>query len=120
MEMHERWQKLFAQGRQMGVLDSVEMRRQAARRRGLAGLARLHRAVTVLEIDGADSILEQRTRVLRADGLTPTDGPHPVATRDGRVLHVDIAFPDQRVALECDGLIHHGDRAAFERDRARW
>lgn len=100
---------------------AVELHGLAPVSDGIIHAVVLHRAVTVLEIDGADSILEQRTRrVLRADGLTPTDGPHPVATRDGRVLHVDIAFPDQRVALECDGFIHHGDRAAFERDRARW
>jgi very-short-patch-repair endonuclease len=32
---------------------------------------------------------------------------------------VDFAFPEARVAVEVDGWGSHGDRAAFESDRAR-
>jgi very-short-patch-repair endonuclease len=38
----------------------------------------------------------------------------------GRRYRVDFAWPDLRVALECDGWEHHGRRSAFAADRARF
>jgi very-short-patch-repair endonuclease/predicted transcriptional regulator of viral defense system len=32
---------------------------------------------------------------------------------------IDLAFPEQQLALECDGYQFHGDRETFERDRVR-
>ncbi|MEA2145609.1 MAG: hypothetical protein QOG59_1196, partial [Solirubrobacteraceae bacterium] len=34
-------------------------------------------------------------------------------------FEVDIGYPEQRVIIELDSWRYHGDRAAFERDRAR-
>ena len=41
--------------------------------------------------------------------------------RIGEITHfVDIAFPQQRVAVEIDGWEHHGTRSAFVKDRWRY
>lgn len=34
-------------------------------------------------------------------------------------VHVDFAYPDAKLAVECDGFAWHADREAFERDRER-
>jgi hypothetical protein len=45
--------------------------------------------------------------------------PRPIVNRpDGREL-VDFTWPEQRVVVEVDGWHAHGDRRAFEDDRAR-
>jgi very-short-patch-repair endonuclease len=36
------------------------------------------------------------------------------------VARVDFAWPELRIALECDGFEFHSDRATFRRDRRRW
>lgn len=38
----------------------------------------------------------------------------------GRRFRIDIAFPDYRLAVECDGWQHHGQhRSSHQRDRER-
>lgn len=34
-------------------------------------------------------------------------------------FEVDFLWPEQRLVVEIDGFVHHGDRASFEADRAR-
>lgn len=112
---------LVLSARQRGILDLDDLQRQSRRRRGLRGRARLRRVIDDLDGDESDSLFERLVReLLQEHGLDPTPGPHPVRTPDGQVLHVDIAFPDQHVAIECDGYAHHSGRQAFERDRERW
>lgn len=36
-----------------------------------------------------------------------------------RVIHVDFAYPEPKVAIECDGLAWHLSKDAFEKDRRR-
>lgn len=87
---------------------------------GRVGVPRLR---TVLEERGRDGALESalEVKVWRLIGVS--DLPRPVRqyrTRaDGRWYRLDFAWPDARVALECDGFDAHGRRVAFERDRAR-
>ena len=38
---------------------------------------------------------------------------------DGSRAFIDLAYPDQMVAIELDGWEHHSTRSAFDRDRAR-
>jgi very-short-patch-repair endonuclease len=49
--------------------------------------------------------------------------PHPVPQFEvhlGSVaIHVDFAYPDRYLAIECDGFAHHADRVAFDQDRER-
>jgi hypothetical protein len=67
----------------------------------------------------AESDLE--TLVLRL--LSSAGLPAPVrqleVTAGGRRFRLDLASPDLRLAIECDGFAHHGGRSAFEDDRER-
>lgn len=111
---------IVLQMRQRGQLDSEAVREQLDRRPTLKGAGRVRAAMETLQVDGSDSILERRVRTLLVEaGLSPTTTPHPVRCGH-RNLMVDLAFPVQRVAVECDGFAYHSAPAAFERDRQRW
>ena len=96
----------------------------AAVRAAVAGLPRCRGSRTAREVvaraDGlAGSPQETRLRLL----LAASDLPLPVAqfeVRDGGgfVARVDFAWPEQRLALEYDGL-WHADPVQFRRDRER-
>ncbi len=45
--------------------------------------------------------------------------PEPQVNVKVAGLEVDICYPEQRVIIEVDSWLHHGDRAAFEEDRLR-
>lgn len=66
-----------------------------------------------------DSELE--TRVMRA--LVDAGLPEPVRQHrvvvDQRVYVVDLAYPDQKIAIEVDGFDFHRARTEFDRDRTR-
>ncbi len=66
-----------------------------------------------------ESALEVRLwRLLKRHGLKPI--PHSEFRDDfGQPGHVDFAFPDHGLAIECDGYETHGTREAFENDRLR-
>lgn len=67
-----------------------------------------------------DSDLEDKAvTLIERDGLpTPTRLFRVIS--EGRFLgEVDLAYPEQKVAIEVDSYQHHSDRVAFVRDRAR-
>lgn len=67
-----------------------------------------------------DSPFERAVRDLIAGTTLPTPAPHPFpVVLDGRRLHLDIAWPDLRVAVECDGFGFHASPAALQRDQQR-
>lgn len=122
-----------------GVLPEAELREAAARagqrsmdwpRRAVARAAGLTalpgRAVLlevlrdVLEEGRTDSVQERRARrLLRAEGFRPAPGVHPVVHKGRLMAMVDIAFPDQRVAVEVDGFAFHATPAQLRADHAR-
>ena len=57
-------------------------------------------------------------RIIRRAGL-----PEPVLQHrlrlESRAIRLDLAYPEQRVAIEYDGWDVHRQRSVFERDRAR-
>ena len=53
-------------------------------------------------------------------GFVPHDGPYPLRCPDGRTVHLDVAFPAVRFAIECDGVAFHADADAVRIDRRRW
>lgn len=66
-----------------------------------------------------ESALEARVWLLvRRTGLPLPERQYWVSLPGGR-YRLDFAWPDRRVALECDGWEHHGKRSAFAPDRAR-
>ena len=92
---------------------------RALRNSGRPGTGRLavlleHRAGPALEsqLEAKVWLLVQRT------GLPLPKRQHWVSLPGGR-YRLDFAWPDRRVALECDGWEHHGKRSAFAPDRAR-
>ncbi len=66
-----------------------------------------------------ESALEVRLwRLLKRHTLIPV--PHYEFRDDfGQPGHVDFAFPQHGLAIECDGYQTHGTREAFENDRLR-
>lgn len=92
----------------------------------LAGPGRRKLSVirTVLEFrlpgyDPGDSNLEVRAlRALRDGGLPAPVQQHRV-TVGGRRCRIDLAYPEAMIAIELDGWEWHGNRSAFDADRAR-
>ncbi|HET6910810.1 MAG TPA: type IV toxin-antitoxin system AbiEi family antitoxin domain-containing protein [Mycobacteriales bacterium] len=68
------------------------------------------------------SILESLVRVLLwRHGFLPTESQYQLEhAPTGWRGRLDFAWPELRVALECDGYEFHTDRAAFQGDRRRW
>jgi len=85
--------------------------------RGRLGATKLRTLLEFLEgRPAAESILEVRVaRLLRAAAVPEPVRQHPVGVF-GFNYRLDFAWPDQRVALECDGREFHD----FQRDRVRW
>lgn len=82
-----------------------------ARRHGATLAGRFLREAS----DGARSEAERLLiRLLRAAKISGWRANYPVG---GYV--VDVAFPEQKVAIEVDGWAFHNDRAAFQHDRTR-
>lgn len=79
------------------------------------GVGRLRRVTAKLAGLKPDSVFEWLVGdALRRQGLRPTTAPYPVDTPEG-MFEVDLAFPPERVAIECDGRHHLNPRQA-ERD----
>src|SRR5947208_2895416 len=84
---------------------------------GVDGATALRRLLDVL--DGSvtcESVREVKlARLLRASHFPAPVRQHWVHTIGGR-YRLDFAWPERRVALECDGRVFH----EFQRDRTRW
>jgi hypothetical protein len=69
--------------------------------------------------EGAESRPEIRvTRVLAAAGLPAPTLQHRV-TVGGQRYRLDLAYPDEKIAIEYDGWDTHRSRTSFDRDRKR-
>ena len=128
------WCDLAASGLTLGELVAVgdailritrprstpgRMHAAAARYESRRGTATIRAALPLL--DGrADSAPESEIRIaLISDGVTPplVNAPLRVA---GRTLHLDLAWPDARVAIEYEGDHHRTDRAQWHHDIRRY
>ncbi|HYR56794.1 MAG TPA: type IV toxin-antitoxin system AbiEi family antitoxin domain-containing protein [Myxococcaceae bacterium] len=101
-------------GRLRGVLS-----RSGSTRRGARVLRQL-----IAARDGrrekTDSQLEdQLLRLLRSRGLPPPAIHLDVSHGDERICEVDMAYPNERVAIEVHGYRFHSARSAWERDQRR-
>ena len=69
--------------------------------------------------DPGDSDLETRVlRLLVASGFLPPVQQHRLRL-GSRTIRIDLAYPEDRLAIELDGWDHHRTRTAFDDDRAR-
>ncbi len=89
--------------------------RQRRNRRRLEELVRNRTA----DADLTDSGLEVEVADALIDAGYPPVLQHPIELPDGTTIHIDIAFPEEKVAIETDGYAKHGDREAFDNDRWR-
>ena len=100
-----------------GLVDLVPLRARAAQATG-RGSARA-RAVCALADERSESPQETRLRLLVVRSGLPAPVPQFSVRVDGRfVARVDLAWPDQRVAVEYDGR-WHAEPGQFARDRQR-
>lgn len=101
---------LLVVARQRGLLTGPGMFRTLRTCRGVPGLPILHRAVgDILEVEADSPFSDRVHRRLRRDGFAPD--PQPVGVDvGGRILHPDITFSGQRIAIECDSLLHHAEQ----------
>lgn len=117
---HARLLSFAIDARQRRLLDIDETAARLESMPQVAGRARLLRVLQRLSHDGSDSMFESdvRARLFEA-GLLPSSAPVPVTVSDGRTIHVDIAFPAAKVAVECLGFIAHSTRAQLNSDALR-
>ena len=67
----------------------------------------------------AEPVLEVRVlRILRAARIEPPVRQHEVVIA-GRRYRIDLAWPDVKVGVECEGYAVHGRRRAYVPDRTR-
>lgn len=97
----ERLKKLAGPGRRTGALSEV--------------LADCDHRETALE-----SALEVRVwRLLRKAKLPVPRNSYPFSDDYGQPCRIDLAYPEQHLAIEADSYEYHGTREAFEVDRLR-
>lgn len=89
-------------------------------KRGRSGPAELRRLFQEWGSLGApESMLESRLRrMLVRHRLPPFTAQHEVAVR-GAAYRIDVAYPEERVAVEADGFRWHGDIVRWRNDLAR-
>jgi len=90
--------------------------------RGRAGTALLTELLAKRSAGQAptESPLEDRlVRLFRRHGLPEPVRQHEVALPDGKVVRIDLAYPDVKLGIEADGRVWHSGRADFTRDRQR-
>ena len=78
-------------------------------------------AAWLRQVDGrAQSAIETAVRLLLLDARLPRPSLQHAVVEHGRVLaSADLAYPDAKVWIECDGWSAHGGREAFQQDRWR-
>ncbi len=110
------------EGWRLGISPAwVQKRLKALGKRG----RRTGRLAQILEDCGTrekplESALEVRMwRLLQTGKLPPPKGGYEFSDDHGQPGRIDLAYPEQDLAIECDGFETHGTREAFENDRVR-
>lgn len=68
----------------------------------------------------AESLLELKVlKVIEAAGLPALVRQYEIFDGDRFIARVDLAYPEYRIAIECDGFRWHSDKEAFQSDRDR-
>jgi hypothetical protein len=84
------------------------------------GRAKISRILADLDEDDCDSTLEWDFRkAARRRRFAPFSEPFPFTCRDGVTIEIDVAFPDEWVAVECHGLGAHSQRSDLVRQNLR-
>jgi hypothetical protein len=102
----------------LSVLDATAAR---LARRGSPGPALLRGALRPWMLGTLESHAEAEVLRRILDWGIPAPVPQcEICVEGERVVRVDFAWPDRRLALEVDGFVAHDGPAKFVADRARW
>ena len=115
--------RLMDRAERDGLCRAVDVQRCAGR----LGEARGRSLTTValaleLRVPGygpGDSDLEQDALAALADAGLPLPVRHYAIVVDGRYHEIDLAYPDERIAIELLGFRDHGHRSALDDDSER-
>jgi hypothetical protein len=96
--------------------DLLKATEQQFGRRGIVAV----RGLLPLAAPEAESPMESEARLVMIDGGLPTPVlQYEVMDTSGKILRLDFAWPEYRVAAEYDGVAWHCGPEAFFRDRRR-
>jgi very-short-patch-repair endonuclease len=103
------------------TIDELVQRRFQLARRGRDGVGplRLLLAYWAPDLAGIESDLEAQLAEVIFEGGLPRPQRQYEVLIDGETYRLDMAYPEQRIAIEADGFGVHSNRNAFERDRGR-
>jgi hypothetical protein len=102
-----------------GTCNRAEMWRAAVEQAGRRGIVAV-RELLPLADGRAESPMESEARLAMIDGGLPIPIlQYEIVDADRRLRRVDFAWPEERVAVEYDGLDWHSDADAMRRDRER-
>jgi hypothetical protein len=91
----------------------------AARQAGRRGIVAVRELIPLADAR-AESPMESEVRLVLHDGGLPTPVlQYEIVDRNWRTWRIDLAWPDQKVALEYDGFDWHSDQERFRRDRQK-
>jgi very-short-patch-repair endonuclease len=96
------------------LLDRPEM----CGRKGTKALRRLLEQRTAERAPTQSEMEDLFKRIVRKYRLPVPEQQYPFALNDS-TIHLDFAYPQAAIAIECDGYAWHMNRQAFERDRLR-
>jgi very-short-patch-repair endonuclease len=103
----------------LGTSERLTARLEALSGSGRPGTGRLQRLLLSRAGAPSESRLEARVWLLLGrTGLPMPRRQHWVVAEKDR-YRVDFAWPEAKLAIECDGWEHHSDRVAFAKDRRR-
>jgi hypothetical protein len=102
-----------------GSCDRPAMWRAAVEQSGRRGIVAV-RDLLALADERAESPMESEARLGMIDGGLPIpELQYEIVDGNGRLRRVDFAWPDERVAVEYDGIDWHSSADAMRRDRER-
>lgn len=102
-----------------GTCTRGALQRAALRQAGRRGIVAV-RDLLPLADSRADSEMESESRLMMIDGGLPLPVlQYPIVDRDHRTWRVDFAWPEQRLAVEYDGVVWHEGPEAFAYERQR-
>jgi len=106
--------------RQSPLMTLAQVNRRLDELSGTRGVASVRDALRWV-MPGTDSLYETRVRtIMRHAGLPTPKVNLPVRIKStGQTLHLDMAYEEEQVGMEYDGLVHVGDRRQMEIDAMR-
>ncbi len=102
-----------------GTCSRADIWRAAIEQAGRRGIVAVRNLISLAD-PRAESPMESEARLAMIDGRLPTpELQFEVIDGNGELRRLDFAWPDQRVAVEYDGMDWHSGPDAMKRDRRR-